>query len=198
MSSDGFEEGDLIEFKTWFGYNHWAVYVGDGEIVHYAKINSDGTGAKVKIARDCLDDYIRNCSKLELRSYAKKELGVANRFLLGKIYSGKEVAGRALSKVGEEGYDLIFKNCEHFAKWCKYDTPICEQTEDAVEGGTVVTGLVAGAVFGGAIGIIGGPPGMALGAFLGGAAGLAAGGAGALIHWGVTIIGRKKRRGEEL
>ena len=36
-------------------------------------------------------------------------------------FSGKQVAERALSKVGMKGYKLLFKNCEHFAKWCKYN-----------------------------------------------------------------------------
>ena len=165
MSSHGFEEGDLIEFKNRWGYNHWAVYVGNGEIVHYAPTRACGT--KAEIICEYLDDYIRRkSSKL---SYGKKELGVLDGLLHDEIYNGKEVARRALSKVGEEGYDLVFKNCEHFAKWCKYDTPISEQVEDKVKRGTIVAGLAAGAGagIGGVIGIVAGPPQMALCAFVG-------------------------------
>ena len=33
-------------------------------------------------------------------------------------YSGIEVAARACSRVGEDAYDVLRNNCEHFCSWC--------------------------------------------------------------------------------
>lgn len=36
----------------------------------------------------------------------------------GDQFSAQEIADNAINMVGEEGYDLFFNNCEHFANWC--------------------------------------------------------------------------------
>jgi predicted ATPase len=35
------------------------------------------------------------------------------------LYSGRETVERARSRLGEDKYNLVFNNCEHFAVWCK-------------------------------------------------------------------------------
>ena len=44
---------------------------------------------------------------------------------------------RALSRLGENKYNLIFNNCEHFAIWCKTGISESYQVEKVV-------GMVAG------------------------------------------------------
>lgn len=34
-------------------------------------------------------------------------------------YSEDEIIRRARSRLGEQRYDLIFNNCEHYARWCR-------------------------------------------------------------------------------
>ena len=36
----------------------------------------------------------------------------------GVTYSADEIVDRALDRVGEDDYNLVFNNCEHFANWC--------------------------------------------------------------------------------
>lgn len=36
-----------------------------------------------------------------------------------KVLSTDETIRRAGSRIGEENYNLITNNCEHFAMWCK-------------------------------------------------------------------------------
>jgi predicted ATPase len=43
------------------------------------------------------------------------------------VYSGKETVERARSRIGEDKYNLVFNNCEHFAIWCK--TGISESSQ---------------------------------------------------------------------
>lgn len=36
-----------------------------------------------------------------------------------RIFSDKETVERAMSRLGEDKYNLVTNNCEHFAIWCK-------------------------------------------------------------------------------
>jgi hypothetical protein len=40
-----------------------------------------------------------------------------------------EIIKRALSRIGERGYDLLLNNCEHFARWCRYGEAKSYQAE---------------------------------------------------------------------
>ena len=157
MSKYGLQVGDLVEFDR-IVYEHWAVYVGDNKIVHYNKVGEVG-----QIVCEDIDIYISDCFVL-FRCAKKKKMGIINGIVHKSLhFSGKQVAERALSKVGMKGYSLLFKNCEHFAKWCKYDVPICEQVENKVEKSLVLGGMSIGGGIGGAIGLVGGPVGAAAG-----------------------------------
>ena len=121
VSKYGLQVGDLVEFDR-IVYEHWAVYVGDSKIVHYKKVNEEG-----EIVHEDIDSYMNKCFVLFQRAKKKKMNRIVHE---STIFSGKQVAERALNKVGMKGCNLLFKNCEHFAKWCKYDVPICEQVEN--------------------------------------------------------------------
>ena len=36
-----------------------------------------------------------------------------------QLASPSKTVERARSKLGEDGYNIVFNNCEHFAIWCK-------------------------------------------------------------------------------
>ena len=188
MSKYGLQVGDLVEFDR-IVYEHWAVYVGDNKIVHYKKVNEDG-----EIVHEDIDSYMNECFVL-FRHAKKKKMGIINRIVHeSTIFSGKQVAERALNKVGMKGYNLLFKNCKHFAKWCKYDVPICEQVENKVEKSLVLGGMSIGGGIGGIIGLVGGPVGAATGAVVGGGIGAGVGLTVAGIHWVAISVRRKKRK----
>ncbi|MGP4965113.1 lecithin retinol acyltransferase family protein [Psychrobacter piscatorii] len=93
--------------KTYrLGYSHHGIYCGDGRVVHYS-------GFAQAFKKGAL------------------EVTTLERFLGGEIdyyivqhpshklkYSSSEIVERALSRVGEDSYNLAFNNCEHFATWC--------------------------------------------------------------------------------
>ena len=188
MSKCGLQVGDLVEFDK-IMYEHWAVYVGDNRIVHYKKVGKVG-----EVVCEDIDSYISDHFVL-FRRAKKKKMGIINRIVHeSPQFSGKQVAERALSKVGMTGYHLLFKNCEHFAKWCKYDVPMSEQWESKVEKTLVLGGAGVGGVIGGGIGLVVGPVGAAVGAVVGGGIGAGAGLAAAGIHWVAISIGRKRRK----
>jgi hypothetical protein len=54
----------------------------------------------------------------------------------------EEVVQRALSKLGEEEYDLFTNNCEHFAIWCKTGSLVSDQVTK-LAAGLVTVGITA-------------------------------------------------------
>ncbi|MBQ3076790.1 MAG: lecithin retinol acyltransferase family protein [Clostridia bacterium] len=81
------------------GYSHHGIYFGDGKVIHSYK-------GEVRI------DPVEKFSK------GNKVLTLPNRESPAH-YSEQEIVDRALRRQGENRYNLIFNNCEHFARWCR-------------------------------------------------------------------------------
>ena len=53
---------------------------------------------------------------------------------------------RAMSRIGEQNYNLLFNNCEHFATWCKTGRHRSGQIESALERARHWSGLMPSAL----------------------------------------------------
>jgi hypothetical protein len=96
------EKGDHIyiylrEKVTGKKFTHHGIYIGDNRVIHYW----DGKIRRGKIYKD---KWLRR--SIEIQEYEK-------------CYCSGRVVKRAKKRLGEEKYNLIFNNCEHFARWCK-------------------------------------------------------------------------------
>ncbi|KAM8812731.1 uncharacterized protein V5649_005116 [Rhynchonycteris naso] len=133
--------GDLIEIFR-IGYQHWAIYVGDGYVVHLAPPGEypgacssslfsvlSNTG---EVKRELLTDVVGGC------------VYRVNNYLDGKykplpvnkiISSAKEMIGKRMV------YSIISRNCEHFVTDLRYGKPQCQQVEN-FKVGAVVTGVL--------------------------------------------------------
>ncbi|XP_019642163.1 PREDICTED: HRAS-like suppressor 2 [Branchiostoma belcheri] len=144
------EAGDLLEFPRSQAYSHWAVYIGDMRVIHLSGENdgiSDGLGnpakgasisgkmfEKAQIMEDLFWDVVGD-SMVKKNNYQDGDRAVP---------SGREIVARARSRLGEEGYNVLFKNCEHFATWCRYGTEQSQQVNDALWYVGVGTAFAAG------------------------------------------------------
>jgi hypothetical protein len=98
----------------WFGaYLHHGVYVGGDTVVHYTGTPGNKTDAAVKSTP--LDEF--------------SEGGTIHRVVHSDGLPARETIRRARSRVGEQKYDLVSNNCEHFARWCKTGEHRSEQTD---------------------------------------------------------------------
>jgi len=91
----------IVTPRRW--YTHHGIYVGAGQVVHYEGLCSAlrrGRVAKVPLAEFAQGRPVR----MHDEAYA--------------AYCGIEVAARAFSRVGEDAYDVLRNNCEHFCSWC--------------------------------------------------------------------------------
>lgn len=148
------QPGDLIEFPRGM-YSHWGVYIGNELVSHLAGEENDGinaamrpeylftiSGVKFNKARVCLENFwniVEDCC-------AKKNNQRDEKW---QPLPQEEIIGNATRKIGEVGYSLIYSNCEHFAKWCRYGVHKSDQVDNVVTGAAVgfAGALTAGLVY---------------------------------------------------
>ena len=85
------------------GYTHHGIYVGGGDVVHYAGLSRSLHRGPVQ--------------RVSLQEFAAGHPVWIKRTTRAK-YSGRETAERALTRLGENRYRLTTNNCEHFCEWC--------------------------------------------------------------------------------
>lgn len=85
------------------GYAHHGIYAGNGEVIHYGGFDSATRRRPVET--------------VSLRSFAAGG-GVSVQTEPDAVYAGSAVVARAKSRLGEDRYQLLTNNCEHFCAWC--------------------------------------------------------------------------------
>ncbi|RKU05254.1 hydrolase [Burkholderia sp. Nafp2/4-1b] len=114
------------------GYVHHGIYIGDGNVIHYAGWSCHQNGGPVEV--------------VSLKVFrAGFDLAVIRH--TRTLYNGTEAARRAASRLGECRYRLLTNNCEHFCLWCLFGVGRSEQVasclRNPVHGAAVVVMLIA-------------------------------------------------------
>lgn len=94
--------GDHIRVRRGL-YEHHGIYVGDGRVVHFSGVNRGKQSASIRLTT--LERFAAG-DPVEVVAYATPT-------------PVHEVLARAVSRLNESGYHLLFNNCEHFARWCQ-------------------------------------------------------------------------------
>ncbi|XP_047549025.1 phospholipase A and acyltransferase 4 [Lutra lutra] len=123
--------GDLIEIFR-FGYKHWAIYVGNGYVIHLAP-PSEYPGASSSSIFSVLS------SKAEVKWERLKDVVGDCRYRVNNFLDDKyrprpvnHIIYSAKAKVGQEmEYSLVWKNCEHFVTNLRYGEAESRQVRDA-------------------------------------------------------------------
>jgi HRAS-like suppressor 3 len=119
-------KGDLIEIKRflydWAVYDHWAVYVGDGEVIHVRDGGNSKTTIKLDLLKDVCGESLCRINNLEK---AAQTIGLKPR-TVGAILND---AYEMLEK--EFVYHPINNNCEHFVTRCRFGSKFSEQASAA-------------------------------------------------------------------
>ena len=108
--------GDHLQVPRQHGlFNHHGIDLGDGTVAHYLEGR--------EILRSSKEDF---CA------------GETYSIVLHKNASSNELTlRRAMSRLGEQNYNLLFNNCEHFANWCKTGRHRSNQMEDWLKKSTL-------------------------------------------------------------
>lgn len=108
--------GDQIYvLREWWNvpgiYEHHGIDCGDGTVVHYRKPSNT-------VERTAWSVFTQG------QPIRRKDYPTA--------YIPDVVVQRALSRLGEQEYNLLFNNCEHFATWCKTGVNYSQQVKDFI------------------------------------------------------------------
>ncbi|XP_004083995.1 HRAS-like suppressor 3 [Oryzias latipes] len=133
--------GDLIEIFRG-NYNHWAVYIGNGFVIHFGAPNalsgSSSRGVGGIVMKEKLQDVVGK-DKWRVNNSSDKKY---------KPLPADEIVKKACSLVGVSlTYHLTKYNCEHFATEMRYGKAESRQAQ------TVET-VAAAAAVGGITGIV--------------------------------------------
>ncbi|GEM_PF-1257207 len=131
------DAGNVIRFSRSGLYDHYGIYIGNLDVIHF----SDGIIKQTSLRE--FSDYaaydqsndIRNRillygSVLYFMSFSNMrptvELMGFNASAIAAI-SKEECVNRAKAMLNNEGYNVLFNNCEHFAVWCR--TGVAESSQ---------------------------------------------------------------------
>jgi hypothetical protein len=98
-------------------FNHHGIDLGDGTVAHYLEGR--------EILRSPLDEFSRG-QPTTIVDYPEEDCSPTGLVLR-----------RAMGRLGEQNYNLLFNNCEHFAHWCKTGRHRSSQVEDWLHTGSM-------------------------------------------------------------
>ena len=98
-------KGDCLYVYRNFGqlnglYKHYGIDCGDGTVIHYRKPSE-------------------TIEQTSMATFSQGNPVYVAEFSEGFGYIPDVVVARAESRLGEQDYNLLFNNCEHFTSWCK-------------------------------------------------------------------------------
>ena len=115
--------GDVVRVKLGSIY-HYGIYLSDDKVVQFGLPPQSVKGEEdLKVLTSSVDDFCLNhiIEVLELDREERK-----------KAYSKVDTATRALNRLGEDGYNIIHNNCEHFVYECLLGYKYSEQEEKLI------------------------------------------------------------------
>jgi hypothetical protein len=98
-------------------FNHHGIDLGDGTVAHYLEGR--------EILRSPKEEFSRGLA-ISTVSYPPDSCSPAG-----------VTVRRAMGRLGEQNYNLLFNNCEHFAHWCKTGRHRSNQVEDWLHTGSL-------------------------------------------------------------
>jgi Lecithin retinol acyltransferase/PspA/IM30 family len=93
-------------------YEHHGIDYGDGTVIHYRKSSET-------IERTSMEVFRLGQDLIHVKAFDTS-------------YLPEAVVHRAESRLGEQRYNLLFNNCEHFATWCKTGVSYSSQVKDFI------------------------------------------------------------------
>lgn len=151
-SGEALKRGDVIAVDRG-AYKHFAVYVGEGEVIQYSAKGRD-FGGNITVHRATMLEFLKGSKEFSILAFPEeKEKPITfkeglRKLLKGDIfalfhqmrrvknyhlYTPEETVKRAESRLGEASYNLVTDNCEHFAIWCKTGVSESRQVNAVLE-----------------------------------------------------------------
>jgi hypothetical protein len=111
--------GDILYVNRGL-YLHYGLYAGDGRVIHFAPLSGGEINAENAVIHETTLEAFSKGGELKIDKKVKAS------------YPREEIVRRARKQIGAKGYNLVFNNCEHFARWCKSGTSESKQVENVI------------------------------------------------------------------
>ncbi|XP_063074474.1 lecithin retinol acyltransferase a [Engraulis encrasicolus] len=143
-TSTTLKRGDLLEVQRTL-FTHFGIYLGDNKVAHLMpdimplltvnekKINAVVTNKRLVLGCIYKKASIRVDTVGDFAYGARIFVNSVDGRMKTKALAQEDVAQRAEKMVGDIPYSLLWYNCEHFATYCRYDSPVSEQTDQFCE-----------------------------------------------------------------
>lgn len=96
-------------------YSHHGIYDGNGGVYHYSNTESNDNGwlidENTMVSYSSLEEFVNT-------DYAELNTKINVRYYKTDL-TGDEIIERCKSRIGEQKYDALYNNCEHFAYWAR-------------------------------------------------------------------------------
>ena len=122
------KRGDHIRVCRMDGlYYHHGIYVSDNEVIHFTGDDDDSVldWSKAHVISTGLARFLSG-GEVEVKEYNDEELA--------DLYPVEGIVNYARACLGDDGYNLIFNNCEHFANACTLGKYRSRQVENFLGG----------------------------------------------------------------
>jgi len=126
----GYEEGDHLASSR-VGYVHHGLYVGGGLVVHYSGFANGFSSGAIAVAT--LDEFA-NGNDIRVVPHPSR------------VHSPLQSVNRAFERLGEDWYNVLVNNCEHFVHWCiegRHSSPQVSRVVSLVIGAPTISHLLA-------------------------------------------------------
>ena len=119
---DKLDIGSVVFVDNYFvglnTYQHYGVYIGNGNVVHFAPLEGQEISMENGIIHETTLEKFLNGRALQIDKNIEKK------------YPEDEIIKRARSRLNQKGYNLFTNNCEHFARWCVTGENVSYQIDD--------------------------------------------------------------------
>ena len=125
------KRGDHIRVKRMNGlYCHHGIFISADEVIHFTGDDDDSVldWSKAHVIKTDLKKFLRG-GEIEVKEYNDAELA--------DLYPVEGIVSYARTCLGDDGYNLIFNNCEHFANACTLGKYRSRQVENFFGGKTM-------------------------------------------------------------
>lgn len=130
------KRGDHIRVCRMNGlYYHHGIYVSDNEVIHFTGDDDDSVldWSKAHVIKTTLQKFLKG-DALEVKEYTDAEIS--------DLYPVEGIVSYARVCLGDDGYNLIFNNCEHFANACTLGKYRSRQVEKVLGGNMGIWGSI--------------------------------------------------------
>ncbi|XP_028833536.1 lecithin retinol acyltransferase a [Denticeps clupeoides] len=132
--------GDLLEVQRTI-FVHYGIYLGGDRVAHLMpdilpaltgeprRIGEAVTNKRLIAGCVCKLASVRVDTVADFAYGARVRVNAMDRRLKMEAFSQEDVARRAEGRLGGVSYSLLWNNCEHFVTYCRYGSPVSQQTD---------------------------------------------------------------------